>query len=36
MKNNFNISKMNFDDLEIIKPVWKMILIYWNYNILKR
>ena len=27
MKNNFNISKMNFDDLEIIKPVLKMILI---------
>lgn len=36
MKNNFNISKMNFDDLEIIKPVLENDFDnYWNYNILK-
>ena len=36
MKNNFNISKMNFDDLEIIKPVLEDDFDnYWNYNILK-
>lgn len=36
MKNNFNISKMVFDDLEIIKPVLENDFDnYWNYNILK-